>query len=750
MATLVTRSGKGSPLTHAEVDANFTNLNTDKLELSGGTMTGNLSFGDNDKAIFGAGSDLQIYHDGSHSIIKDAGTGNLQINAGNFNVNNVANTANIIVGNDGGEVNLYYNGSKKLATTNTGVDITGTLTSDGLTVDGSTFAYGQGGASLGWGDTSTLGQLSFDGSANPVVRSATGKALVLQSNGANNRLNIASNGDISFYEDTGTTAKFFWDASAESLGIGTTSPNQSLVVADATGATTVVIDNLRSNVGDVSSIIFRHNAIAGSQIKSEALEDFSVSANRTSDLQFWTRNNGTILEAMRIDSSGNVGIGTSSPNNYSGYTTLTINNGTNGGVIEVSQNSTIKGQFYYDGTQTRLRSNVSTALAFDTNNQEAMRIDSSGNVGIGTSSPSVNLHMKSSGDTQLWLDSSATSVSNRIVSLGQNGGAYKDLRYDAGQHLFRIGTTERMRIDSSGNLLVGTTDALPVQNNDASGIALRADGNAQFSRSGAATARFNRGTSDGEIVSFSKDGSTVGSIGAYQGDMYIGTGDTTLFFHDGIDAILPSGTSGAGSDGQKTLGYSNSRFKDLYLSGDTFVGEPSQIGAGETGVTVRGVGQIRVGRAGTGSATLVSFNNDNGEVGTIRTSGSSTSYNTSSDYRLKENVVDLTGAIDRIKQIPVHRFNFIADPDTTVDGFLAHEVQGIVPEAVTGTKDAMRDEEYEVTPAVLDDDGNVVTEAVMGTRSVPDYQGIDQSKLVPLLVATIKELEARITALEAN
>ena len=65
MATIVTRSGKGSPLTNTEVDSNFTNLNTDKLELSGGTLTGNLSFGDNDKAIFGAGSDLQIYHDGS-------------------------------------------------------------------------------------------------------------------------------------------------------------------------------------------------------------------------------------------------------------------------------------------------------------------------------------------------------------------------------------------------------------------------------------------------------------------------------------------------------------------------------------------------------------------------------------------------------------------------------------------------------------------------------------------------------------
>ena len=78
MATIVTRSGKGSPLTHTEVDSNFSNLNNDKLETSGGSMTGDLSFGDNDKAIFGAGSDLQIYHDGSDSVIHDTGTGNLK------------------------------------------------------------------------------------------------------------------------------------------------------------------------------------------------------------------------------------------------------------------------------------------------------------------------------------------------------------------------------------------------------------------------------------------------------------------------------------------------------------------------------------------------------------------------------------------------------------------------------------------------------------------------------------------------
>ena len=127
----------------------------------------------------------------------------------------------------------------------------------------------------------------------------------------------------------------------------------------------------------------------------------------------------------------------------------------------------------------------------------------------------------------------------------------------------------------------------------------------------------------------------------------------------------------------------------------------------------------------TGSdGSVVDIQNDGSTVGSISVSGSSTAYNTSSDYRLKENVVELTGATDRLKQLNPSRFNFIADADTTVDGFIAHEVQAVVPEAITGTHNE------------VDDDGN------------PVYQGIDQSKLVPLLVATIKELEARITALE--
>ena len=113
--------------------------------------------------------------------------------------------------------------------------------------------------------------------------------------------------------------------------------------------------------------------------------------------------------------------------------------------------------------------------------------------------------------------------------------------------------------------------------------------------------------------------------------------------------------------------------------------------------------------------------------GGINQSGSNTvNYATSSDYRLKENVVEMTGAVNRVKQLNPSRFNFIADgPSRTVDGFLAHEVSNIVPEAITGSKDA------------VDAEGNIIP------------QGIDQSKLVPLLVGAIKELTARIEALEA-
>jgi hypothetical protein len=136
----------------------------------------------------------------------------------------------------------------------------------------------------------------------------------------------------------------------------------------------------------------------------------------------------------------------------------------------------------------------------------------------------------------------------------------------------------------------------------------------------------------------------------------------------------------------------------------------------------------------TGNRILQTFFNGNGQVGAIVTNASSTSYQTSSDYRLKENVEYDFDATSRVKQLKPCRFNFKTDKDTTVDGFLAHEVSSIVPEAIYGEKDG--------TEKYTDEDGKEQTRDVM--------QSIDQSKLVPLLVKTIQELEARIAVLEAQ
>jgi hypothetical protein len=140
-------------------------------------------------------------------------------------------------------------------------------------------------------------------------------------------------------------------------------------------------------------------------------------------------------------------------------------------------------------------------------------------------------------------------------------------------------------------------------------------------------------------------------------------------------------------------------------------------------------------RANASNGAFVLFQKDDGStIGIIDHTASATRYLTSSDYRLKENVVDMTGAIDRVKALAPKRFNFISDTtDTLVDGFLAHEAQTVVPEAVSGTHNE------------VDADGNAV------------MQGIDQSKLVPLLtgalqeaIAKIETLETKVAALEAG
>jgi hypothetical protein len=265
--------------------------------------------------------------------------------------------------------------------------------------------------------------------------------------------------------------------------------------------------------------------------------------------------------------------------------------------------------------------------------------------------------------------------------------------------------TERMRIDSSGNVGIGVTPSRALH--------------------------VNSGASNVVATFESTDG--VGAI-----ELKDSSGTCELSTSSGGFNVQPNG-------GASALTVDN--------SGNVLVGTSSTPSATQAGFLFTSDQLYTSAGANTAYNYQVRFYNGNGLVGHIATNGSSTSYNTSSDYRLKEDVQPVANASDRLMQLNPVNFAWKSD-GSRVDGFLAHEAQEVVPEAVSGEKDAMTTEEYEVTPAVeatYDEDGNELTpavEAVMGEREVEDYQGIDQSKLVPLLTAALQEALARIEALE--
>jgi hypothetical protein len=485
------------------------------------------------------------------------------------------------------------------------------------------------------------------------------------------------NGDADVSGDL-TVNTLHVDSTNNRVGIGTTSPSTLLDVVSASNPSMKVRSN-GGTVGNYAELTLQsYNSFSGSgQAFIRGLS--TATGNSNTDLVFGTNASGfgAPTERMRITAAGSVGIGTSSPSyklDVDGE--IRIKTNTNGLIMQTSTSSDVNVLRITGGNNVVLR---------DSTNSDALTIDSSGNVGIGTSSPEGKLHV------------------NGQVKLESTG--------ESGPHTYRSGNSGNdIRFFSTNG-----TFSSPTAKTNGSAVG-------QIHWSGYDGTQYRQCAS----VTVSVDGSV--SSGNMPMRMGFHTGTTSSVERMRIDSsgnVLINKTS-------------------------AFVDEKFTCNGGSTRAAA-------FGTDGTSNFICISIHNGNGAVGSITTSGSSTSYNTSSDQRLKENVVELTGATERLKQLNPSRFNFIADADTTVDGFLAHEVQSVVPEAITGTKDAMRDEEYEVTPAVLDDDGNVVTEAVMGTRSVPDYQGIDQSKLVPLLTAALQEaldeitdLKARVATLEAN
>ena len=166
-------------------------------------------------------------------------------------------------------------------------------------------------------------------------------------------------------------------------------------------------------------------------------------------------------------------------------------------------------------------------------------------------------------------------------------------------------------------------------------------------------------------------------------------------------------------------------------------------------------GEIRCGVTGTGNSTQIRFYNGNGEVGSIKTNASATTYNTSSDYRLKENAVSISDGIARLKLLKPYRFNWKKNPGTTIDGFFAHEVTPAVPEAVNGEKDKMKPRYYKTGDTLPS--GKNVGDLKGYSETEIQAQSMDHSKLVPLITAALQEaiteietLKAEVTALKSS
>jgi hypothetical protein len=464
--------------------------------------SGDMTFGDSDKAIFGAGSDLQIYHDGSHSIIADAGSGNLQIRANDFQLLNAANTQNIIRGYDAtGAVSLHYGGAEKLATSSSGVYVTGTATMDGLTVDGAALVRSGNTLTLNRTDNAIGGAMSYVAGTGFIFNDVNGDGTSFNV-GAANRLRIDSNGDISFYEDTGTTAKLFWDASEERLGIGTTSPSVHL---DVEGTAQV---NLLDVTHDGDRAVNFVKTGANTFSIEHDVNQFYFWNQTTSESPLLFQNDGDV-----IMNGGNVGIGTSSPSRK-----VSLADSVNGYNLELQQTS-----------------------AYNSGNQSGIVFSAPYNIGGSvTDLASIRGGKENATDEDFG--------GKLAFYTRANGGS----------------DTERMRIDSSGNLLVGQTSA----DSNSVGIGLLSNGTAYAVRDGGAAFIAHRKSSDGNIVEFLKDNTTVGSIGVLSGGLVIDgnpSASTNIAF--GTTSAIYAVTDNVGD-----IGASSHRFKDLYLSGGVYLG----------------------------------------------------------------------------------------------------------------------------------------------------------------------------------
>ena len=591
----------------------------------------------------------------------------------------------------------------------------------------------------------------------------------------------------------GITERMRLDSSGR-LGLGTSSPTQILTILSPTYGAPATSGSTQTN----GAFRIRASGTTG-------ILDFGIGAGGTNQ---WIQStdSGALNSAYPLlinPNGGNVGIGTTAPTNAltirasaddgialtrpsNPATTHLLISTTEGGgdAYSVKYETSNNNQIFSTSTGGGTGGNIIFRTSTSAPSVERGRWDNAGRFLVGTSTARSNflnstvdaqaqIERAGEGTGELSLVRNANSTSGPLLLLGKSRGTTvgSNTIVSSGDQLgwISFGGSDGTEF-VQGATIIAEVDGTPGAN-DMPGrlvFSTTADG----ASSPTERVRINQpysGTLKGilEVTRAYTDNSTTSTgwgIKVLPNTGVDSPADSGAFYYDSSSGVANYTThygiyiknTGAGTGEARYGGYfevtsgsSNVSTYGVYAKANTVGneglygtiyavrGEATSANTGTTGYVVGGYFSannwansrcLELSDAYSTSATktLVTITRNSSTVGTITTTLSATAYNTSSDYRLKENVVPLTGAIDRLKQLPVHRFNFIVEPDKTVDGFIAHEAQAVVPECVTGTKDEVDAEDN------------------------PVYQGIDQSKLVPLLTAALQEALQKIEDLEGR
>jgi hypothetical protein len=533
--------------------------------------------------------------------------------------------------------------------------------------------------------------------ANSSIANATSTGLSITKDLYVNDAASSPTGGI-YLGQSGFRASILWNVTTGNLDITPRSGFTTSITAGGLAVTGLISNTVTSNAAYIRTgdETVSGGAVLNLRGNSTAGKSWYITSNYNvaNALEFLQGTGGTTppaTAAMTLDSSGNLGIGTSA----SGYT-LHVSNAAPSVRISNTSEAAAQTQTLVFGTTIYNRAtiqsvNVGTSgadLTFLTapaagSTLERARIDSSGNLGIGTTSPYKSLTVGAT-DAAAWITAGGPNTNLTISSVGANGSV-----------LFRTGgtisdpstTTERARIDASGNLGVGTTSPA--------------------SRLDLGSSYVNPATDTAADVKLSV--TTISATEKYG------------FYVDSTASLVSLAGSNSGGGIFRWVSGSTERAR-IDSSGNLLVGTTSTPnGTSVSGTLIQNPNTARSRSANTGTTQVIhwSFYNGNGEVGGIYTNGSATTFYTSSDYRLKENVSRMTGALDKVTALNPVTYKWKVD-GTEGQGFIAHELQAVIPDAVKGEKDA------------VDSDGN------------PEYQGIDTSFLVATLTAAIQEMKAII------